>query len=176
MKVRLMLAAAIAVTGVMLVGASTATAAPPVTQAITLPTTTCTLPGGGLCTVQLTAFQLINGQLNAVVNVVNSAGQIVSTVTTPVTGLIPGAGGVCEILDLTIGPIHLDVLGLVVDTNAIHLNITAVPGAGNLVGNLLCAVAGLLDNTNSPLAGITNLLNNILRHGGMVTPTAIPAV
>jgi hypothetical protein len=172
MKVRLMLAAAIAVTGVMLVGASTATAAPPATQAITLPTNTCTLAGGALCTVQLTGFQVINGQLSAVVNVVNSAtGAIVSTITTPVTAL---PGGVCEILDLTIGPIHLDLLGLVVDTNAIHLNITAVPGAGNLLGNLLCAVAGLLDNTNQPLAGIANLLNNILRQGGQVTAT--PAV
>jgi hypothetical protein len=173
MKVRLMLAAAIAVTGVMLVGASTATAAPPATQAITLPTNTCTLAGGALCSVQLTGFQVVNGQLSAVINVVNSAtGAIVSTVTTPVTGALPGAS--CQILDLTIGPIHLDLLGLVVDTNAIHLNITAVPGAGNLLGNLLCAVAGLLDNNNLPLNGIANLLNNILRQGGMVTPTAVP--
>jgi hypothetical protein len=38
------------------------------------------------------------------------------------------------------------------------LNITAVPGAGNLLGNLLCAVTGLLDQPG-PLA---NLLNQIL--------------
>jgi hypothetical protein len=42
--------------------------------------------------------------------------------------------------------------------NQVVLNITAVPGAGNLLGNLLCAVAGLLDQPG-PLA---NLLNQIL--------------
>jgi hypothetical protein len=36
-------------------------------------------------------------------------------------------------------------LGLVVDLAPVHLDITAVSGAGNLLGNLLCAVVGLLD-------------------------------
>ena len=40
------------------------------------------------------------------------------------------------------------------------LNITAVPGAGNLLGNLLCAVAGLLDNT--PLGGLLPQLSTLL--------------
>ena len=45
-----------------------------------------------------------------------------------------------------------------------YLNITAVPGAGALLGNLLCAVVGLLDGTGiGGLGGIlTNLLNAIL--------------
>jgi hypothetical protein len=47
-------------------------------------------------------------------------------------------------LDLTIGPTHLDLLGLVVDTNQIHLTITGEQGPGNLLGNLLCGIAGLL--------------------------------
>ena len=72
----------------------------------------------------------------------------------------------CQILELDIGAIHLDLLGLVVDLSPISLDVTAVPGAGNLLGNLLCAVANLL-NTN-PLGGLlgilgdlTNLLNQI---------------
>ena len=70
----------------------------------------------------------------------------------------------CEILDLVLGPIDLNLLGLEIHLDVVHLNITAVPGAGNLLGNLLCAVAGLLD---SPLLGnlgavLTNLLNAIL--------------
>src|SRR5215208_5734954 len=40
----------------------------------------------------------------------------------------------CEILDLDIGRIHLDLLGLVVNIAPIHINVTAVPGAGNLLG------------------------------------------
>ena len=66
----------------------------------------------------------------------------------------------CEILDLTLGPLDLDLLGLQVHLDQINLQITAQPGPGNLLGNLLCAVAGLLDNPNA-LAG---LLNNLLRH------------
>jgi len=63
----------------------------------------------------------------------------------------------CGILDLDIGAIHLDLLGLVIDLAPIHLDITAVPGAGNLLGNLLCAVAGLLD----PNSGLLTLINNL---------------
>ncbi len=53
--------------------------------------------------------------------------------------------GVCAILDLELGAIHLDLLGLQVDTSDICLRVQAVPGDNNLLGNLLCAVAGLLD-------------------------------
>jgi len=80
------------------------------------------------------------------------------------------AKATCQILNLTLGPLHLDLLGLVVDLNQIHLTITAEQGPGNLLGNLLCAVAGLLDNTGTGgtggltglLQAITNLLNQIL--------------
>jgi hypothetical protein len=40
----------------------------------------------------------------------------------------------------------------------IVLDITAESGAGNLLGNLLCAVAGLLDNPS----GLARRLNRIL--------------
>lgn len=52
---------------------------------------------------------------------------------------------VCEVLNLDLGPLHLNVLGLVVDLAPVVLDITAVPGPGNLLGNLLCAVVSLLD-------------------------------
>jgi hypothetical protein len=49
--------------------------------------------------------------------------------------------------------------------NQVVLNITAVAGAGNLLGNLLCAVANLL-NAGGPiqnlLTQLTGLLNQIL--------------
>lgn len=66
----------------------------------------------------------------------------------------------CQILDLVLGPLNLNLLGLQVALDTVHLNITAVPGAGNLLGNLLCAVAGLLNGPG--LGGIlTTLLNNL---------------
>ena len=43
-----------------------------------------------------------------------------------------------------------------------HLNITAQNGPGNLLGNLLCAVAHLLDNAGGGIGGaLQNLINNI---------------
>jgi hypothetical protein len=77
---------------------------------------------------------------------------------------IAQATNVCDILFLDIGPINLDLLGLVVNLSEITLNIDAVSGPGNLLGNLLCAVAGLLDNFNldAILQGIIqSLLNSI---------------
>lgn len=72
------------------------------------------------------------------------------------------AGTACNILHLVLGPIDLNLLGLVVHLNQVVLDITAQPGAGNLLGNLLCTVAGLLDNSNASLNAITGLLNRIL--------------
>ena len=69
--------------------------------------------------------------------------------------------GSCEILDLVLGPLDLNLLGLVVHLDQVHLNITAEQGPGNLLGNLLCAVAGLLDGSASG-GQLANLLNQIL--------------
>jgi len=69
----------------------------------------------------------------------------------------------CQILLLDIQPIHLDLLGLNVDLSRVTLDVTAVQGAGNLLGNLLCAVAGLLDQgPTGPLAGLVNDLLRII--------------
>ena len=42
-------------------------------------------------------------------------------------------------------PLDLDLLGLQVHLDRVVLDIVAQTGAGNLLGNLLCAVTGLLD-------------------------------
>jgi hypothetical protein len=74
----------------------------------------------------------------------------------------------CDILNLVLGPLDLDLLGLQVHLDRIVLNIVAQSGAGNLLGNLLCAVAGLLDGGLSGLLGrLTNLLNQILGRLGL---------
>jgi len=55
--------------------------------------------------------------------------------------------GTCEILDLILGPLHIDLLGLVVDLygqtkrDPVHVSITGQPGHG-LLGDLLCSLAG----------------------------------
>ena len=72
---------------------------------------------------------------------------------------VPTPGG-CDILTLNLGPLDLDILGLRIALDPVNLLIEAVPGAGNLLGNLLCGVAGLLDG---PLGGgLGGLLRNLL--------------
>ena len=76
---------------------------------------------------------------------------------------------VCPIRHLEVGPIFLDLLGLQLETNEIVIDLRAVAGPGALLGNLLCAVVGLLDDTplnvgliNQILAQINALLGQIL--------------
>lgn len=90
-----------------------------------------------------------------------ATGDLTGTVTDPITGITtevtqafqavptalggPSEAGVCDILFLDIQPISLDLLGLQLDLSQVQLDLDAAPGAGRLVGNLLCAVTGLLD-------------------------------
>jgi hypothetical protein len=66
----------------------------------------------------------------------------------------------CDILNLVLGPLDLNVLGLEIHLQRVVLDIVAVAGAGQLLGNLLCAVAGLLDG--GPLAGLLGQLSTLL--------------
>jgi hypothetical protein len=69
----------------------------------------------------------------------------------------------CDILHLVLAPLNLDLLGLRVHLDRVVLDIVAVTGAGNLLGNLLCAVTGLLDGgLGGALGRLVNLLNRIL--------------
>lgn len=111
---------------------------------------------------QLGVQGLLSGTLT------NAAGTVLGTVTdVPITTTVSNAAtsGSCDVLHLTLGPLHLNLLGLVVDLNQIKLDITAQRGPGNLLGNLLCAVTGILDNNGLGLQGVVNILNNIL--GGL---------
>jgi hypothetical protein len=70
------------------------------------------------------------------------------------------AAAACPILHLVLGPLNLNLLGLQVSLNQVVLDITAQSGPGNLLGNLLCSVAGLLNGPGAVGGGtITGLLN-----------------
>ena len=104
----------------------------------------------------------------------NAAGELIATGL--LTGVVTTASGVttsvartvsmpaavtqatCQILHLDLGPLSLDLLGLQINLSRIVLDITAESGAGNLLGNLLCAVVNLLNNPS----GLADLLNKIL--------------
>ena len=163
MRMRIALLAVIAVTvagASMAAFVTPAAAAAPATGGITSQIPCSVLGVNTTCTLTVTSFKVVNGVLMAVGTVTGPGGTPSVPFQVPVQ-----ASGSCRILDLTLGPLHLDLLGLVVDLNQVHLTITAQQGPGNLLGNLLCAVANLLNNTgNTPTAlqQIANLLNQIL--------------
>jgi hypothetical protein len=50
-------------------------------------------------------------------------------------------GQICPILDLVLGPLDLNLLGLMIHLDRVHLTITARQGGG-ILGDLLCSLAG----------------------------------
>ena len=103
---------------------------------------------------------VVSGVLNGTAtDATGEVTQITDQAFTTTAALQPG--GACDILFLDLGPIFLDLLGLQVDLSQITLDINAVPGAGNLLGNLLCAITGLLDNPGNPTNAIAGLLDRI---------------
>ena len=131
----------------------------PTVNAVALPAT-CTQVAGGVtvpadCTLELVGFQNAGGTLQAVLRLTNEVTGAVTRIVANVTPTQQAA--TCTILDLTIGPIDLQLLGLRLQTNEIHVVLTAQ--RGTLLGDLLC---GLF--FGNPTAG---LLNQLLRTGAI---------
>ncbi|MCU7727467.1 hypothetical protein ODJ79_27355 [Actinoplanes sp. KI2] len=150
--------------GVASAAPSAPAAAPPVT-ALATPITGTADNGSFAGTFTPTAFSSRNGNLLATGvltgTVRDSSGAAIGTVTQTVSMPVAVAAATCQVLNLVLGPLHLDLLGLVVDLNQVHLVITAVQAPGNLLGNLLCAITHLLDGTPTA-GGLAALLNAIL--------------
>lgn len=116
-------------------------------------------------------FKAKNQKLFAVVKVKGTAdgeefkekGKVrVKNLSTSAAGANAAAQASCDILTLELGPLDLDLLGLVIHLDKVHLDITAVPGPGNLLGNLLCAIAGLFD-ADGFFRQVAVLLNQLLK-------------
>jgi hypothetical protein len=126
---------------------------------------------------QITKFVARNGQLYAIGSLQNIsgvglppaasgiAGQQIMLPTEVVGGstadVTTAQVGSCDILFLQLGPLDLDLLGLQVHLDQVTLEIDAQTGPGNLLGNLLCAITGLLDGAGT-LTAIAELLNRII--------------
>jgi hypothetical protein len=172
--------------------AATAAKATDMITAAAVPVTGVAEDGSALdSSFQLRRFQAHDGVLYAVGTLTGTLGDkhVGQTVRLPVMGASNDAvttaptqaqglqaapvptPGACSILTLHLGPLDLNLLGLRVALDEVNLLIEAIPDAGALLGNLLCAVAGLLDGglggglgglVNNLLAAIANLLNGIL--------------
>jgi hypothetical protein len=129
---------------------------------------------------------------NAVVTLDVVGRTITQNVQIPLAlGGTPGAPSECDILNLAVGPLNLDLLGLVVnlddcDGGPVTVDIVAIAGDG-LLGDLLCSVAGLLsdginlgdilgelpaDDLTSLTGAIQDILNEVF---GQLLTTGTPA-
>jgi hypothetical protein len=138
-----------------------------------------------LLPINLTSTTLdpVTGALSAVGTIGSQAFNLVGQLS-----LAQSPGTTTPILDLHVNAIHLDLLGLKVDTSNICLNITASSGPGQLLGNLLSGIAnslnggGLLPTLQNALAGldlsaVENELTQVLNQGlgQLFSPTSANA-
>jgi hypothetical protein len=166
---------------VMSSGLPQAVAAPKPTSISIIPTITSVALVNGVLTATGTATAVIHGR----------------TTTVPFSAPIdvtaspnPDPTDPCAILDLRLGPINLNLLGLDVQTSPICLVLTGFANGG-LLGQLLCGLANGLNNgiplvdilgalppnqLNTLLAGITDILNGTLSNLNNATLTSIQQV
>jgi hypothetical protein len=115
--------------------------------------------------LNLQRFTVVNGALTAIGTLTgtltDSLGNVIGTVSQSIALPVGNISATCEILHLELGPLDLNLLGLMVHLDKIVLDITAQQGGG-LLGDLLCSLADLL-NGSASLNAIARLLNNILR-------------
>lgn len=107
------------------------------------------------------------GSLDGTVRTAGGTTQQVSQSFEDVTTQLSSNGG-CTILTLDLGPLDLEILGLRVQLNEINLDITGETGSGNLLGNLLCAIAdigsggGLLSGLEGILQDLLDVVNDLI--------------
>jgi hypothetical protein len=142
--------------------ASTATASSATPIPINVSTATSTFTG----TLDITKFVAQNGQVVALGTLTGTLTNLVTGVVTTITQdvvlpLLSTPTGSCPVLHLELGPLDVNLLGLTVHLDKVVLDITAQSGPGNLLGNLVCGVANVL-NSNIAATALANLLNTLL--------------
>jgi hypothetical protein len=164
--------AALMLTGIGAAG--TASAARPPAQAAaptTIPVSGTLANGKGLVngTLHVTRFvPRLTGLVGVgrfTGTVTNAAGKVLKRgsrrLALPVN--LAASRGSCQRLNLALLAPVLGLLGQPVHLNPAHLHVNAAQAPGNILGSLLCTVAGLLNGPNSPLAGLlAPVLNQIL--------------
>ncbi len=131
-------------------------------------------PGSNLLLGNIVAdlANLLNGQpatAKLSINAINAdlqklLGQITSQIGTSGTTTPPPAlpAGTSQVVNLTVPPIDLNLLGLVLQTDQIQVNVGAQSGNGNLLGNLLHQALNTLGATPQNLSTLSNNVNGIL--------------
>ncbi len=118
----------------------------------------------------------LNNVLSTTVDLLNSSSLIVNGVGSGTFDT--GEVAVTPVLDLFVAPVHLDLLGLLADTQPIHVTITANSGNGRVLGNVITELANLF---NPPLPEeldidvVNGLLEDLIDRLNAQIPGIIPA-
>ncbi len=108
----------------------------------------------------LSGLTNLTGVSNALNNVLANVTTLANAASLNVNGVVPGGSLTTStstadvpVLNAHIAPVHLNLLGAVVDTSPIDLTIIAHPGNGNVLGNVVADLANALNTqpTNGPL-------------------------
>jgi hypothetical protein len=123
----------------------------------------------------------LNNVLSSTIDLLNSAGLNVSGVGSGTFDTATAA--TTPVLDVFVAPVHLDLLGVLLDTSPIHLTITAHAGTGLVLGNVVTDLANLfnpplpstldLDTINGKLQQLLTELNQQIPG---IAPAPVPPV
>lgn len=80
------------------------------------------------------------------------------------------AGQTCQVLNLVLGPLNLQLLGLQVSLNKVTLNLTATNGAG-VLGDLFCQLADSTPATSTPTTTTSTTATSTTATSTTTTPT-----
>ena len=168
--------AAVATLAFAAVATATSSAAPQARQSAT-PAGTTTQVGAVNVQLQVKRFVKRNGRLYAVGTAVGRFNPTGANPQFNTTGIdrrafvvrvkklrqLTSAQRICPILDLRLGPLDLNLLGLMVHLDQVHLTITANSNGG-LLGSLLCSLSG-----RSPLGLQAARLTRAANRSGLAT-------
>jgi len=104
--------------------------------------------------------------------VINGLNRVLSSPKAKVANFAAAQGSTCPVLDLAVGPVRLNLLGLKVRLDncangPVTVNVSATQGGG-LLGNLVCGLTGnptgraLTQQVNSLLQNITNTAGGVV--------------
>jgi hypothetical protein len=99
----------------------------------------------------------INARVQGLIDRLNTQISTIPSAPTPPVQLGPG-----EFLQLTVPQLHVNLLGLVLQTSPITVNATASSGNGLLLGNVVTTVLNTVGATPENLTGLNENLNTLL--------------